>query len=87
VNYSNDRSEAYHLTHTVWWASRSRAERRKYLLALNAVGRTWVFGHSSSLADVSLAEARELYNQNWDGCRDCWKENYRLNKNARSRPK
>jgi len=32
---------------------------------------TWV------VADVSKQGARVMYNKNWDGCRDLWKENYR----------
>jgi hypothetical protein len=37
-------------------------------------------GRNSILADVSLCVARELYNENWDGYHDLWKENYRRRK-------
>jgi hypothetical protein len=40
-------------------------------------GRTWIFGHTEILMDVSKQGARDVYNENWDGCRDRWKENYR----------
>jgi hypothetical protein len=34
-------------------------------------GRTWV------VPDITNQGARQMYNKNWDGCRDLWKENYR----------
>jgi hypothetical protein len=34
------------------------------------------------VADVSKQAAREIYNENWNGCRDVWKENYRRRKLA-----
>jgi hypothetical protein len=37
-------------------------------------GRTWV------VMDVTRQGARQMYNKNWDGCRDLWKENYRHSK-------
>jgi hypothetical protein len=87
VDYSNDSSEAYHLTHTVLWASMSHRERREFTQARNVAARTWVAGRHSTLIDVSFQQARKLYNQNWDGCRDCWKENYRAEKERRSLPR
>jgi hypothetical protein len=43
-------------------------------------GRTWIYGRNGVLADVFKCAARKLYNENWDGCRDLWKENYRRRK-------
>jgi hypothetical protein len=40
-------------------------------------GRTWIFGRASMLIDVYNCDARKLYNENRDGCRDLWKEHYR----------
>ena len=34
-------------------------------------------GGTHTLIDVHKFQAQKLYNQNWDGCRDLWKENYR----------
>ena len=36
--------------------------------------------------DVPFAAARELYNANWDGCRDLWKEQYRYKHHPESAP-
>jgi hypothetical protein len=75
-----DRSEVNHYSQSVFWASLSRQERREFTRARNQCARTWMFGQERMLADVNLREARELYNQNWDGCRDCWKQNYQQEK-------
>ena len=42
-----------------------------------------MWGRSQSLADVSHSEARVLYNQNWDGCRESWKALYRQSREKR----
>ena len=47
------------------------------VLTRSAGGRTWIQGRTILLRDVHNFQARELYNQNWDGCRDLWKERYR----------
>jgi hypothetical protein len=36
--------------------------------------------------DVPFAAARQLYNENCDGCRDLWKEQYRYKKHPESAP-
>ena len=43
-------------------------------------GRTWIQGRNSLLGDVFNCDARRLYNENWDGCRDLWKKYYRRRK-------
>jgi hypothetical protein len=37
-------------------------------------------GRSILMMDVSRRGAAQKYRQNWDGCRDLWKEDYRLRK-------
>jgi hypothetical protein len=61
--------------------------RREMVLARSAGGRTWIFGRTRMLIDVHNCEARKIYNENWDGCRDLWKERYRQKKLSRSEPK
>jgi hypothetical protein len=46
----------------------------------------WVYGKTTVQMDVPIAAARELYNKNWDGCRDLWKELYRAKKHPGSAP-
>jgi hypothetical protein len=82
-----DRSEVNHLSQTVLWASMSLQQRREFTRARNQAAQIWVAGRHSTLIDVSFQQARELYNQNWDGCRDCWKQNYQQEKERRLRPK
>ena len=36
-----------------------------------------MLGQTSVVADIFKSDARNMYNENWDGCRDLWKENYR----------
>ena len=50
---------------------------------LPASGATWMLGQTSVVADIFKCDARKMYRENWDGCRDLWKENYRLSKLAR----
>jgi hypothetical protein len=54
--------------------------RREFVRHASMFGRTWIFGRTSTLMDVHKYEARRLYNENWDGCRDLWKANYRARK-------
>jgi hypothetical protein len=60
--------------------------RREITLARSWAARTWVYGRTAYQMDVPLAAARELYNENWDGCRDLWKEQYRYKKHPDSAP-
>jgi hypothetical protein len=43
-------------------------------------GRTSVEGRTTPCPDVFKYNARKMYNENWDGCRDLWKERYRKRK-------
>ena len=36
-----------------------------------------MLGQTSVVADIFKSDAHNMYNENWDGCRDLWKENYR----------
>jgi hypothetical protein len=60
--------------------------RREITLARSWAARTWVYGRTSDQMDVPHAAARELYNANWDGCRDLWKEQYRYKHHPESAP-
>jgi hypothetical protein len=48
--------------------------RREMVHDRSWAARTWVYGRTSYQMDVPFVAARELYNKNWDGCRDLWKE-------------
>ena len=39
--------------------------------------RTSLQGRNNYLLDVSRASAAQRYRQNWDGCRELWKQSYR----------
>jgi hypothetical protein len=54
---------------------RSNYERRTYLRSRNGF-----------LLDLSRASAARMYRENWGGCRDCWKQNYRQRKKLYSNP-
>jgi hypothetical protein len=54
--------------------------RREWVKVRNVAARTWLRGKTTLLGDVSLRQAARLYRENWDGCRDLWKENYRRRK-------
>lgn len=54
--------------------------RHKHVMLASIFGRTWVYGRTKAYLDVPKRDAREMYNQNVDGCRDRWKENYRKRK-------
>jgi hypothetical protein len=69
------------------WQDIPAQVRRQMVLGRSAGGRTWIQGRTSVLMDVHNFEARKLYNQNWDGCRDLWKEHYRQRKLSRGQPK
>jgi hypothetical protein len=60
--------------------------RREFVRHASMFGRTWISGRTSTLMDVHNYEARRLYNENWDGCRDFWKANYRARKHPESSP-
>jgi hypothetical protein len=60
--------------------------RRQMIHGRSWAGRTWVYGRTAYQMDVPLAAARELYNANWDGCRDFWKASYRARKHPESSP-
>jgi hypothetical protein len=62
------------------WQDIPAEVRREMVSTRSMFGRTWIYGRTSVLMDVFKREARELYNQNWDGCRDCWKQNYQQEK-------
>ena len=36
-----------------------------------------MLGQTSVVADIFKSDARNMYNENWDGYGDLWKENYR----------
>jgi len=56
------------------------------VLARSWAARTWIYGKTAYQMDVPYAAARELYNKNWDGCRNLWKELYRAKKHPGSAP-
>jgi hypothetical protein len=60
--------------------------RREFVRHASMFGRTWIVGRTSTQMDVPLYAARRLYNENWDGCRDWWKANYRASKHPESSP-
>ena len=64
------------------WQNIPVAVRREMIRDTSMFGRTWIRGRNSVLIDVFKQEARRIYNHNWDGCRDLWKENYRKRKLA-----
>ena len=41
-------------------------------------------GKSQVVMDIPRKGAAKLYRQNWDGCRDLWKSNYRGMKERRT---
>jgi|SRR6516165_671012 len=59
------------------WQDIPRQVRRQMVLDRSMEGRTWMRGRTWVVADVTNQGARAMYNNNWDGCRDLWKENYR----------
>jgi hypothetical protein len=59
------------------WQDIPREVRRQMVLDRSLEGRTWMHGRTGVVADIFLCDARQMYNDNWDGCRDLWKENYR----------
>jgi hypothetical protein len=68
------------------WQDIPREVRREMVLARSWAARTWIYGKTAYQMDVPFAAARELYNKNWDGCRDLWKELYRAKKHLGSAP-
>ena len=62
------------------WTDRPPDVRREMVRFTSMFGRCWITGRTSTLMDVYKNEARRLYNENWDGCRDLWKANYRARK-------
>jgi hypothetical protein len=54
--------------------------RRESVRNASTFGRTWMYGRTCMVADVFKNDARKMYNENWDGCRDLWKEEYRRRK-------
>ena len=60
--------------------------RREWIRGASVFGRCWVYGQTSYQMDVPKYAARSLYNENWDGCRDFWKANYRARKHPGSSP-
>ena len=54
--------------------------RSKHVMLASIFGRTWVYSRTKTYLDVPKRDAREMYNQNVDGCPDRWKENYRKRK-------
>ena len=68
------------------WQDIPREVRREMVLDRSWAARTWMYGRNSVLADIHLSGARQMYNKNWDGCRDLWKELYRAKKHPGSAP-
>jgi hypothetical protein len=62
------------------WKDRPLEVRREMVMNASIFGRCWIHGRTSVLMDVHKYQARRIYNENWDGCRDAWKENYRRRK-------
>jgi hypothetical protein len=62
------------------WQDIPREVRRQMVLDASQCGRTWMHGRTGVVADIFKCAARKMYNKNWDGCRDLWKENYRWGK-------
>jgi hypothetical protein len=52
----------------------------------NVCCRTGVERKMSDLMDVKRRAAK-VYRENWDGCRERWKQHYRLRKNPYSNPR
>jgi hypothetical protein len=50
------------------------------VLDASQFGRTWMHGRTWVVADIFKCDARKMYRENWDGCRDMWKEGYRRKK-------
>jgi hypothetical protein len=50
------------------------------LEASNYERRTFLVSRNGFLLDQSRHSAADLYRQNWDGCRDLWKQAYRQRK-------
>jgi hypothetical protein len=64
------------------WQDIPAQVRREMVRNTSMFGRCWIWGRTRQVADVSKQAAREIYNENWNGCRDVWKENYRRRKLA-----
>jgi hypothetical protein len=62
------------------WKEIPEDVRREMVHSASVFGRCWIWGRTSILMDVYKNNARRLYNENWDGCRDLWKANYRARK-------
>src|SRR4029077_15639390 len=62
------------------WQDIPREVRREMVIDASKFGRMWMLGQTSVVADIFKCDARKMYNKNWDGCRDVWKENYRRRK-------
>ena len=62
------------------WQDMPVEVRRELIRESSHWGRTWIHGRTSVLMDVHKYQARRIYNENWDHCRDLWKENYRRKK-------
>jgi hypothetical protein len=62
------------------WQDIPREVRRQMGLDASQFGRTWMCGRTRVVADIFKCDARKMYNANWDGCRDLWKESYRKRK-------
>ena len=54
--------------------------RREMVKNASVFGRCWIWGRTTFLMDVFKCDAWRIYNQNLDGCREVWKESYRLRK-------
>jgi hypothetical protein len=62
------------------WQDIPRHVRRQMVLDASRFGRTWMHGRTWVVPDIFKSDARAMYNKNWDGCRDRWKESYRRGK-------
>jgi hypothetical protein len=78
---SDDNSNEFQWDYSYFkWQDIPRDVRRQMVLDRSLEGRTSMCGRTSDVMDVPKKGARQMYNHNWDGCRDLWKENYRRSK-------
>jgi hypothetical protein len=77
----SDNNDEFHWDYSYFkWQDIPRHVRRQMVLDASQFGRTWMHGRTHVVADIFKCGARKMYNANWDGCRDLWKENYRRRK-------
>jgi hypothetical protein len=84
---SEDNSDKFQWDYSYFkWQDIPSEVRRQMVLDRSWAARTWINGKTTVQMDVPFAAARELYNKNWDGCRDLWKAVYRARKHPGQAP-